>query len=124
MAANQQKDRTIHIGESDRWTADLEQQSDQSTCERHACCGLVDNPCSRAKVVNKSLPTSTIEVENVNGNQSVSEVALEIPKAAILTAHGSLDNVQTKHMVIRQKLDRETARWSRLMCDQFSRRAR
>ena len=75
-------------------------------------------------MVKKSRPTSIIEVENVNGSQSVSKVAQEIPKVMILTAHGSVDNVQTKLMGIRQKLDRETAKWSRLMCDQFNRRAR
>ena len=75
-------------------------------------------------MVNKSRPSSTFEVENVNDSQSISEVAQEIPKATILTAHGSLDNVQTKLMMIRQKLDRETARWSRLVCDQVSRRVR
>ena len=58
------------------------------------------------KVVNKSRPSSTIEVENVNGSQSVSVVVWEIPNATILTAHGSLDNVQTKLMMIRQKLDK------------------
>ena len=41
-----------------------------------------------------------------------------------MAAHGSLDNVQTKLVVIEQKLVRESARWSRLMCDQCSRRAR
>ena len=51
----------------------------------------------------KSDENSTTEVKNVNGSGR---------------------NVQTKVMVIRQKLDKETARWSRLMCDQFSRRAR
>ena len=60
----------------------------------------------------------------MNGSQSVSVVVLEIPNATILTTHESLDNVQTKLMVNRQKLDRETARWSRIMCDQFSRRVR
>ena len=75
-------------------------------------------------MVNKSRPSSTIDVENVNGSQSVSVVMYEIPNATILTTHGSLGNVQTKLMMIRQKLDRETARWSRLMCDQFSRRVR
>ena len=77
-----------------------------------------------ATFVNKSDVNSTIQVENVNGGQAVSEVAQEIPKATILAANGSLDNVQAKLMVIRQKLVRETARWSGLMCDQFSRRAR
>ena len=75
-------------------------------------------------MVNKSRASSTIEVENVNGSQSVSVVVWEIPNATILTAHGSMDNVQTKLMMIRQELDRETARWSRLMCDQFSRKVR
>ena len=68
-------------------------------------------------MVNKSRSSSTIEVENVNGSQSVSEVAEEIPKATILTAPGSLDNMQTKLIVIRQKVDKETAR---LTCEQFS----
>ena len=57
-------------------------------------------------MVNESRPSSTIEVENVNGSQSVSVVVLEIPNATILTTHESLDNVQTKLMVNRQKLDR------------------
>ena len=85
---------------------------------------LVYNQCLRAEVVNESRPSSTIEVENVNGSQSVSVVVQEIPNATILTTHGSLDNVQTKLMMVGQKLDRETARWSRLMCDQLSRRVR
>ena len=51
-------------------------------------------------MVNESRPSSTIEVESVNGSQSVSVVVWEIPNATILTTHGSLDNVQTKLMTI------------------------
>ena len=43
MAANQQKERTIHIGESDRW---FDSRSRAAIRPVH--------PCSRAKVANKS----------------------------------------------------------------------
>ena len=39
---------------------------------------LVCNPCLRAEVVNEFRLSSTIEVENVNGSQSIS-VVWEIP---------------------------------------------
>ena len=72
-------------------TADFDQQSDHSTCDRHVVVSWITRVRREQKWP---------------------------------TAHGSLDNVQTKLMVIMQKLDRETTRWSRLVCDQFSRRAR
>ena len=39
-------------------------------------------------------------MENVNGNQTVSVVVQEILKATIPTTHGSLENVETKFMMI------------------------
>ena len=39
---------------------------------------------------------------------------------AVSAQSGSLDDVKTKLVVARQKVDRDRARWSRLVCEQFS----
>ena len=124
MTVNQQKEGKIHTGESDRWVdSGLEQQLDQSTCESQHSIS-----CVQPVFESRSGQRVSSEFNDRGGKrerQSISSVVVwEIPNATILTMHGSLDDVQTKLVMIRQKLDTETARWSRLLCDQFSRRVR
>ena len=105
-------------------TAGLEKQLDQSTCESQHSIS-----CVQPVFESRSGQRVSSEFNDLGGKRERQSISFrccveEIPNATILTTHGSLDNVQTKLMMIRQKLDRETARWSRLTCDQFSRRMR
>ena len=75
-------------------------------------------------MANKMDETSTTKVENVDDGQSVSEVAWRDSertdqKAAQVVSAPSrpLNDEKTKFMVTRQKVDRERARWTRLVCE-------
>ena len=71
MAANQQKERIIHIGESDRWVDSRSRAAiRQVHCDRHVVVSWI-TPCSRAKVANKLDENSTTEVKYVNGSARI-----------------------------------------------------
>ena len=75
-------------------------------------------------MANKTNEILVTEAENVDDNQSVSEVAWRIPNTQTAQAAsappGPSSDVKTKLMVIRQKVDRNRAKWSRLGSEWFS----
>ena len=101
---NRRSEQSTLVSQTVGLTAGLEQQSDKSTCDRHVVVSWI------TPVREQKCPTSRTRIQRPRWS-------------TWMAAHGSLDNVQTKLVVIVQKLVRESARWSRIMCDQFSRRA-
>ena len=72
----------------------------------------------------KTDETSTTKVENVGDGQPVSEAAERIPNAqtrsrAVSERAVRAEDVKRKPVGIRQKVDRDRARWSRLVCEWF-----
>ena len=90
--------RAFHA-DSSYQAAGLEQHSDQSTCE-----------------IQPSMSRAQSAFENEQWQAKRTRLTTKDQKA------GQLSDVKTKLMVIRQKVDRNRARWIRLRCEYLSRR--
>ena len=84
-----------------------------------------DNPRLRTNSGKQDGRDSTTEAENVDDSQSVSEVANTLtrkPHRWRARRQDRCRNVKTKLVDIRQQVDRNRARWSRLGYEWFTRR--